>query len=427
MLSAAVLLGFPAPVLRAQQAPTKVSPAGSVNPNSCNPAIGCGPGAPPVITVVPNLWGITQTDSTLRVAIYWCDDGGLNGSSRADSLNHVSVTTTYGWYTHSPSCWEGDTSSVTLHLGKGERTETFTASIADNFGQRAYYSANFTYDPRKVAVAPKGDAVNAFSGQTMAQSFSITNHESSPQTYLLTASCTSGVTSCAADSAHVTIPNGTQGAATVHYHAPAYGGSGTLTLVVQDTSTTHSYDVDTAWVAVTGGRATTMTFAANTNDTERRGWCATACFAATYDHGTVPYVSLGSARSVTLHYDEGRVAVRPTVSADVTLAAGAPSPTELTLQATRNGTAITFLNGETTLHFTSTASTLVPGRADPIRLVGQFDASLDSTGVYPLTITATAVYGDHTEVSTDSTKLLVVNLRNPALLPVAGWTVQGVQ
>jgi hypothetical protein len=67
--------------------------------------------------VVPNLWGITQTDSTLRVAIYWCDDGGLNGSSRADSLNHVSVTTTYGWYTHSPSCWEGDTSSVTLHLG----------------------------------------------------------------------------------------------------------------------------------------------------------------------------------------------------------------------------------------------------------------------------------------------------------------------
>ena len=59
-----------------------------------------------------------------------------------------------------------------------------------------------------------------------------------------------------------------------------------------------------------------MTFAANANDTQRRGWCATACFAATYDHGTVPYVSLGSARSVALHYDEGRVAVRPTVSAD---------------------------------------------------------------------------------------------------------------
>ena len=78
-----------------------------------------------------------------------------------------------------------------------------------------------------------------------------------------------------------------------------------------------------------------MTFAANTNDTERRGWCATACFAATYEHGTVPYVSLGSARSVTLHYDEGRVAVRLTISADITLAAGAPSPTDLTLQIGR--------------------------------------------------------------------------------------------
>ena len=81
--------------------------------------------------------------------------------------------------------------------------------------------------------------------------------------------------------------------------------------------------------------ATAMTFAANTNDTERRGWCATACFAATYDHGTVPYVSLGSARSVSLHHDEGRVAVRPTISADITLAAGAPSPTDLTLQIGR--------------------------------------------------------------------------------------------
>src|SRR6185437_11351962 len=239
--------------------------------------------------------------------------------------------------------------------------------------------------------------------------------------------CTSGVTSCTADSTRVTIPSGTQGAAMVHYHAPAYGGSGTLTLVVQDTGTTHSYDVDTAWVAVTSGRATAMTFAANTNDTQRRGWCATACFAAMYDHGTVPYVSLGSPRSVTLHYDEGRVAVRPTVSADVTPAAGAPSPTELTLQATLKGTAITFLNGETTLHFTSTATTLVPGRSDPIRLAGQFDASADSTGVYPLTITATAVYGDHTEVMTDTTKLLLVNLRTPDLLPVAGWTIQGVQ
>ena len=37
----------------------------------------------------------------------------------------------------------------------------------------------------------------------------------------------------------------------------------------------------------------------------------------------------------------------------------------------------------------------MPGRVDPIRLAGQFDASLDSTGVSPLTITATAVYGDH--------------------------------
>ena len=422
-----LLLVLPWAALSAQQAPSSTQAAGSVNPLSCNPATLCGPGAPPVIQVVPNLWGITQTDSTLHVAIYWCDDGGLNAASRADSLNHVSVTTTYGWYTHSASCWEGDTSSVTLHFGKFESAESFTASITDNFGQRAYYWANFTYDPRKLTVSPKGDAVNAFSSQTMAQSFSITNYESSPQTYLLTASCTSGVTSCTADSTRVTIPSGTQGAAMVHYHAPAYGGSGTLTLVVQDTGTTHSYDVDTAWVAVTSGRATAMTFAANTNDTQRRGWCATACFAAMYDHGTVPYVSLGSPRSVTLHYDEGRVAVRPTVSADVTLAAGAPSPTELTLQATLKGTAITFLNGETTLHFTSTATTLVPGRSDPIRLAGQFDASADSTGVYPLTITATAVYGDHTEVTTDTTKLLLVNLRTPDLLPVAGWTIQGVQ
>jgi hypothetical protein len=97
--------------------------------------------------VVPNLSSTTQTDSLVHISAFWCDDGGLTSGSRADSLNHIAFATTYGWYTRSPSCWEGDTSSATLKLGILEGHKVLTVSIANNYNQRSTVEADFGISP----------------------------------------------------------------------------------------------------------------------------------------------------------------------------------------------------------------------------------------------------------------------------------------
>jgi RHS repeat-associated protein len=149
--------------------------------------------------------------------------------------------------------------------------------------------------------------------------------------------------------------------------------------------------------------------------------CAFDCFAATYAQSTVPYYSMDTPRNVTLVYHGDRVDPRSFVHVDVTHGGDASNlPTAYRLKVKRGQTNVTFLNGETTLRFTPSASTL--------RLGGQFDAAangMSADSVYNITIVVGAEYAVGVEEVWATTTLIVVNENDS---PIArGWTLAGVQ
>jgi RHS repeat-associated protein len=179
-------------------------------------------------------------------------------------------------------------------------------------------------------------------------------------------------------------------------------------------------DSDTKTTYVDWTPAPTVNATPYNPDAQDFGRCAVSCFAATYAQSTVPYFSLDTPRNVTLVYNGARVAPRPFIHVDVTHPAGSSNvPQEFWLEAKVNGTLVTFLNGETRLHFSGSSQT--------VRLGGQFDASSYATNVYPLDIIVTSLYANPTKTAQTvvSTRLAVVNETSS---PIArGWTVGGVQ
>jgi RHS repeat-associated protein len=111
---------------------------------------------------------------------------------------------------------------------------------------------------------------------------------------------------------------------------------------------------------------------------------------------------------------------RPFIFADVDDGGDILPITRITMQATLNGSTVTFLNGQTLLTFTGTHDGI------PARLAGQFDARSYSTNVYPLTVTVRVTYSDGaTVVKAVSTQLMIVNEATSQI--AKGWTVAGLQ
>jgi RHS repeat-associated protein len=144
--------------------------------------------------------------------------------------------------------------------------------------------------------------------------------------------------------------------------------------------------------------------------------CAVDCFAAVYSQSTVPYFSMDGPRNVSLVYHGDRVAPRPLILIDMEHPAGANLPSDFRLEAKLNGTWITFLNGEQTLHFQPAYGRL--------RVGGQFDASAYATGVYSLQIIVTSLYGSHLRQDTVNTKLTIVNEGQSFI--GRGWSIVGL-
>jgi RHS repeat-associated protein len=178
------------------------------------------------------------------------------------------------------------------------------------------------------------------------------------------------------------------------------------------------------WVLIPGTVAATnfwditLDVSMTNNDFQSPSLCEASCFAATYSFTTVPFYTLNTPRSVSLVYNGDRTFPRPYIFADVTPSAGTPTISKFKLQATVNGTAVTFLNGETTLNFA--------GTNNAVRLAGQFNASSYATGIYPMVITITAMHSNGTNtVRTQSTQLMV---ENESTSPIAkGWMLGGIQ
>lgn len=223
---------------------------------------------------------------------------------------------------------------------------------------------------------------------------------------------TGAITSCSASPTNLSLAHG--------------GGekSFTVTYTTATTGTSGTVDATTSGNGLTDARINiavqyfTISTALDNNDDQDMSLCEASCFAALYAQSTVPTFSLDQPRDITLMYLGDQVAVRPFVYADVTPATGSPAPQQYWLQVKVNGTLVTFVNGEQTLHFSATGQE---------RLAGQFDASYlaGGTGMYPYQVIVTAQYSTFNVQQIDSSsKLMVINERKS---PIArGWSLAGI-
>lgn len=150
--------------------------------------------------------------------------------------------------------------------------------------------------------------------------------------------------------------------------------------------------------------------------------CAVDCFAAGYAQSTVPFFTVNAPRSITLAYNGDRVDPKPFLRVNVTHGGDASNlPIAYRLRAQKaNQNFITFLNGETTLRFTTATAQL--------RIGGQFDAAvnlMNQTGVYDVTLIVGAEYAGGVEETSFATKVVVVN--DNASSVGRGWSIAGMQ
>lgn len=252
--------------------------------------------------------------------------------------------------------------------------------------------------------------------------FTIFNSSASSVTYVTSCGRSGQVTSCSASS-RTTVGANSSANVTVTYSVSSTTGTGDVWLNALDTVGGDDAQGD---LTVTVGFANYLVVSTAFDSLMMQDYqnCPMGCFAAAYAISTPPYVSLGTPRSVILTYNGDRVAVRPFVYADVSIASGAPStPTEYDLQLKDStGALIQFTNHDTKLRFS------VPGRGQ-YRLAGQFDATanaiLAQTGVYSVTLIISGVYSDHTETQNFPLKILVVNER--ASYVARGWGIAGLE
>ncbi len=294
----------------------------------------------------------------------------------------------------------------------GTGTLTLTAS-----GTSASDNGSFSIPivAAAVAVTPDGSTTAPRPANTGGYSevFTVTNPGAATTTYSLTCSGANGVTCGTFSPTSVAIAAGGNYSATIPYSvgAPQTGGRLTLTASGAGASDAGYFNVP-----IPGG-APVVTLADGPYANQDLSRCAVGCFAATYSQSTVPYFSMGAGQAVTLVYNGDRAKPRPFVHVDVQVPSGSAAPTDLWLQAKVNGVQVTFVNGETTLKFQGTTST--------VRLGGQFDGSGYATGVYPLDLTVTSDYPTGAVQTTISTKLTIVNEAGSPI--AAGWTLAGVQ
>jgi RHS repeat-associated protein len=372
---------------------------------------------PPLVSMTP-VTGVRQS-ATVSATVFWCDDVGLDGLSRAIFFNGASRTTSFSYVNGTQGCGQSKQSTGTLTLIEG--TNTFSATICDTNFNCGSNAATYTYG---VWLTPHTQAVSVapFSAK-QAYTFTVQNPTPTSKQYTFTVSCSGTVSSCQTP-ATLTVGANSTVSDTVYYNSGAAGTTGSLSVTAKGSANPAIADQLTATVTVTTPAQQLVVSPLYTNyDNHRVDLCDAGCFTTRQAVSTVPYFSGGQPRSTTLVYDGDAVAVRPVLSVDARVSAGALVLQEYWLEAKDSTLArITFLNGDTTLRFAAPATT-----TSRVRLAGQFDAAALgwATGVYPVTLIVTAKYtSGATEAQTIGTKVLVVNERKSLI--GRGWTVGGV-
>lgn len=267
-----------------------------------------------------------------------------------------------------------------------------------------------------VAVTPDGSNTAPRPANTggYSEAFTVTNNGTASTSFTLTCTGATGVTcgTLPVTTTPAIAPNGGTYSATVPYSVGApQTGRLTLTASAGGVGDQGYYNVP-----IPGGLPVVV-LADGPYGNQDLSRCAVGCFAATYEQRSIPYFAMGAPQAVVLVYHGDRAKPRPFVHVDVHVPTGSAAPTDFWLQVKINGVQVTFVNGETTLKFQGTATT--------VRLGGQFDGSSYSTGVYPLDLTVTSEYPTGSVQTTISTKLAIVN---EASSPIAGgWTLGGIE
>ncbi len=275
-------------------------------------------------------------------------------------------------------------------------------------------------------ITPTGTTITTTPYTDSSYTFTVTNSAGASETYQITPTCTGTALDpgCSVSQTSVTLAASASTNVTLYYRTLAAGSSGTIGLALVDDGYNFSNAVTVnAGFGAGAPRINPLPFVADLQDLTR---CATSCFTASFAQGSVPYISLDLPRNVVLAYNESRVIPRPFVHVDVSPdpgTAGTPLRYELQLKFGVGATAVTFVNGETVLKFSSPAGNPV------VRIGGQFDASNIVTyahgSVYPLEIWVTAVYSGSSFTAKYKTQYLSVNEVNNGV--ARGWTVAGVQ
>lgn len=274
------------------------------------------------------------------------------------------------------------------------------------------------------SVTPTGGEATVQSGSTgNSASFTINDYEAPSDTYYdtfdLTCNLSGSVTNCGVPS-YVTVERESYADFDATYDATS-AGTGSLEVDVND-DTEPGYGYGSYSITVQGYIVASADF--DNYDNQLAGLCASSCFTATARQSTVPYFTLDQPRNVTLVYNGDRVAVRPFVYADVSLASGHPaSPQHYWLEVYIDGVKMTFINGEQHLYFT------VPSNpATTVRLGAQFDGTqypFSGTGAHAMEVLVGMDYSGSTESKEIDTRIVVVNERSS---PIArGWTIAGLQ
>jgi RHS repeat-associated protein len=393
-----------------QAAPPTAQPqVCTINPPTC---------PPPTYGVVVNPKGTSvsqQANSTGHTGSFTVKNTGSTSNSYSFTCTSTGPVACTSVSPTSATLGAGSQSGVTVIYSvaaPGSGTLKLSASGANASDNGSY---NVTVATFQVAVAPDGATAQQRLANTTgySETFTVQNTGTGQDTYTFTCAGAGQVTCTGVNPSTVSLTASASTTVTASYSVGFYG-TGTLKLTASGIAS------DTGWytVPVYGGPpvvdSTPYLFVKQ--DYSR---CAQACFAVTHSYATVPYFSLNAPRNVSLVYNSDRANPRPFVRVNVTPSPTYPgTPAEYRLQVQVGGVTVTFVNGDSILRFT------YPGNA-AARLGGQFDASGYATGVYPMTITASALYGTNLFAHTINTKLVVVNEATNSV--ARGWVIGAVQ
>ena len=364
------------------------------------------------------------SSATPTIKLTWCDDLGLNSAARSITVNGAVVTSSFDYVTTTGTTGcavkaTSTSSTVSLNMGKN----TVAAHICDLASLCRDSTLTIVRSATGVALRSELSARQNFTGSSgNLQRFFVKNTEAVARTFNVSCAYSGSVTGCSVKQPTLNIPPGESLPDTVSYNISASTGPGSV--AVSATDTTYTASATIAVTAVASPAPLVSVLEMNPGTALDRERCVTIAVAKNMAnecgdlrivHPLPAITTLGRTRVPTLLYSSAHGDPKPIVAASVTLKSGVALPDSVEGVLTVNGVqrAISDWLGTN-------------WTAGSTRRIGLgYDASGDTTGVYPYTLQVTTIYGATRNTSTVSGKLIVVNRNSSAF--GAGWSLAGLE